>query len=106
MMKKAGGLLLAIVLLAGCGDNGAAKKKMDAAFLRLDTQVAGMETVNAPFTAANLEQATQRYIALVRKYEHLLGAREAQRRLVAKGDELGAYCFLCRKMLYDAARKY
>jgi outer membrane lipoprotein-sorting protein len=104
-MKTAGVLLLAAVFLAGCGGNDTAKKKMEARFLALDTQVAGMETINAPSTT-NLEKATQQYIALVHQYRHELGPAEARRRLVRKGDEVFAYCFSCQKMFYDAARKY
>jgi hypothetical protein len=104
MMRTAGGLLLAIIFLAGCGDNGAARKEMNRKFLRLDYKVSAMETLNAGSTT-NLEAATQEYIALV-DYADELGAGEAQRRLVAKGDELVGYCLPCQKMFYDAARKY
>jgi predicted component of type VI protein secretion system len=105
MMKSAGGLLLAAVLLAGCGDNGAAKKEMNAKFRRLDYRVSAMETLNAGSTT-NLETATQEHIALVHEYADELGADEARQRLVAKGDELGGYCLPCRATLYDEARKY
>jgi hypothetical protein len=105
MKKTAGGLLLAAVLLAGCGDNGAAKKEMEGKFRRLDTRVAGMETLNAGSTT-NLETVTHEYVALVHQYKDELGAAEARQRLVAKGDELGGYCLPCRKTLYEAARKY
>jgi len=105
MMKTAGGLLLAAVFLAGCGDNGAARKEMDAKFRRLDYRVSAMETLNAGSTT-NLEDATQEYIALVHHYEDELGAAEAQQRLVAKGDELGGYCLPCRATLDAEARKY
>jgi hypothetical protein len=108
MKKAAGGLLLVAVFLAGCGGNGvngALKKEMEARFLVLDTNIAGMETINAPSTT-NLQKATQQYIALVHQYQDELGPAEAQRRLVRKGDEVAAYCFTCQKMFYDAARKY
>jgi outer membrane murein-binding lipoprotein Lpp len=104
MMKTAGGVLLAVLLLAGCGENGA-RKQMDAKFRRLDYRVSAMETLNAGSTT-NLEAATQKYIALVNEYADELGPGEARRRLVAKGDELVAYCLPCQKMFYDAARKY
>ena len=105
MRKTAGGLLLAVMFLAGCGDKSATRKEMDAKFRRLDVKVAGMETINAPSTT-NLDTATQEYIALVREYADELGPAEAQQLLVAKGDEVGAYCFSCRKTFYDEARKY
>jgi hypothetical protein len=105
MVKTVGGLLLVAVFLAGCGDNDAAKKEMDAKFRRLDYRVSAMETLNAGSTT-NLEAMTQTYIALVHDYADELGADEARQRLVAKGDELGGYCLPCRETLYDAARKY
>jgi hypothetical protein len=106
MRKTAGALLLAAVFLAGCGDkNAAAKKEMDSKFRRLDYRVSAMETLNAGSTT-NLESMTQKYIALVHDYDDLLGPAEAQRRLVAEGDELGGYCMPCRKTFYDEARKY
>jgi hypothetical protein len=105
MKKTAGGLLLAGVLLAGCGGNDAATEEMDAKFRRLDYRVSAMKTLTAGSTT-NLEAMTQKYIALVHDYQDLLGAAEAQRRLVAKGDELVGYCLPYQKMFYDAARKY
>ena len=104
-MKTAGGLLLAAVFLAGCGDNGAARKEMNAKFRQLDYKVSAMETLNAGSTT-NLEDATQEYIALVHDYKDELGAAEARQRLVAKADELGGYCLPCRATLYAEARKY
>ena len=105
MMKTAGGLLLVAVFLAGCGDDGAARKEMNAKFQRLDYRVSAMETLNAGSTT-NLEAVTQEYIALFRQYADELGADETRQRLVAKGDELGGYCLPCRATLYDEARKY
>jgi hypothetical protein len=104
MWKAASVVLLTVVFLASCGENGA-RKEMDAKFRRLDYRVSAMETLNAGSTT-NLEAATQKYIALVHEYADELGPGEARRRLVAKGDELVAYCLPCQKMFYDAARKY
>jgi len=107
MTKTAGALLLAAVFLAGCGDNGVVSgpvnKEMDAKFVVLDTNIKTMETLRS---TTNLETVTQQYIALVGQYADELGRAEAQRRLVRKGDEIGAYCPPCKSMFYDAARRY
>lgn len=99
-------LLLAAVLLAGCGgDDDAEQQAMKVKFQQIDYKIASMETLAAPFTD-NLEAATRQYIALVHDYDDELGPREAQRRLVEKGDELGPYCLPCKTTLYQEAGKY
>ena len=98
--------LFAVVLLAGCGgDDDAAKRAMQLKFQQIDYKMVSMETSAAPFTT-NLQDATQEYIALVHDYDDELGAKEAQRRLVEKGDEMGPYCLPCKTTLYEEANKY
>ena len=100
--------LLAVVLLAGCGGgNGPseAEKAMNDKFQALDFKIATMESNNTAY-GSQMEDATREYIALVRQYKAQLGAGEAARRLVEKGDELGPYCFICKSTLYDEAKKY
>ncbi|HET7807415.1 MAG TPA: hypothetical protein VFK71_02890 [Gaiellaceae bacterium] len=99
-------LLLAVLLVAGCGSNrSAAQKQMDARFDSIDYSMANLETLTAAY-GPNLRQATQRYIGLVRQYAHLLGANEARKRLTEKGDEVGPYCLSCAASLYDEAKRY
>jgi outer membrane lipoprotein-sorting protein len=101
-----GVLLLVVLLVAACGSNTpSAEKTMNAKFDKIDYSMASMETVNAGF-GPQLQQATERYIALVRQYKSLLGSDEAKHRLVAKGDEVSDYCLACAATLYDAAKKY
>lgn len=102
-----GVLLLAAPLLAGCGGNrSGATKAMDAKFERIDYEMATLETVTSNFNEAHFEQATQKYIALVRRYADALGPAEAKRRLKQKGDELGPYCLPCVGILDDEATRY
>jgi len=96
-------LLLAAFLLAGCGTDDDAT--METKFQEMDFKIASMETLNSSYTN-NLEIATGQYIALVHKYDDELGAKEAHRRLVEKGDELGPYCLQCKTTLYAEAGKY
>jgi hypothetical protein len=101
--------LLAVVLLAGCGGGGngpsEAEKAMNDKFQQLDFKIATMESNNTAF-GSEMEDATREYIALVRQYKEELGAGEAARRLVEKGDEIGPYCFICKSNLYEEAKKY
>jgi hypothetical protein len=101
-----GVLLLAVVLVAACGDNRpTARKAIDAKFQSMDYKMATLETLAAPY-GTHLERATQRYIALIRKYADQLGADEVKRRLVEKGYEVGPYCLPCQAMVDDEAKKY
>jgi hypothetical protein len=103
-MRFAAALLFVAILLSGCGTHP--DKGMQARFDALDSKIAAFETVNAPYNYAHLAKATHQYIALVREYADQLGSDEARQLLVAKGDELEAYCLPCKETLYDAARKY
>ena len=64
-----------------------------------------MSDMRMAFLSAHVHP-TQQYIALVREYAHQLGPKEARRRLVAKGDEVSAFCSWCAGDLYDAAKRY
>lgn len=101
-----GVLLLVVLLVAACGSSqSAAQKEMNAKFDKIDYLIASMETLNAGF-GTQLQQETERYIALVRRYKDQLGTDEAKHRLVQKGDEVSDYCLACAATLYDAAKKY
>jgi len=99
-------LLLGVLLLAACGSSQpAGQKEMNAKFDKIDYLMASMETMNAGF-GPELQNATNRYIALVRRYSDQLGTTEAKQRLVEKGDQVSDYCLACAATLYDAAKKY
>jgi outer membrane murein-binding lipoprotein Lpp len=100
-----GPLLLATLLVAGCGDTGATKA-MDAKFQKLDYEMANLETVNSAYNDREFARETQKYIALVREYADQLGRAEARRRLKEKGDELSGYCLPCVATLETEALKY
>jgi len=103
----AGVLLLAAALLVGCGYNGSpAAKGMELKFDRLDYEMSTLETGTASYSQPQFAKATDRYIALVRKYADVLGPAEAKRRLREKGDELGSYCLPCTATLQDEASRY
>jgi hypothetical protein len=95
-MKRACGLLLAAIVLAGCGgeEQTAAEKRMNVRFDRLDYLMGNVE-ISAPPYQENLERLTRRYIALIHEYEDELGADEIKKRLKQKSEELDDYCLPC-----------
>jgi hypothetical protein len=102
-----GVLLLAAVVLAGCGDNrSATAKAMEVKFEQIDYQMSILETATSSYNRPHFEKATEQYIALVRQYADQLGPAEAKRRLSEKGDELGSYCLPCTATLRDEASRY
>jgi stress response protein SCP2 len=102
-MTRIAGLLLVVLLLAGCGQGDTTA--MNHKFEQLDFKLAGLETINSQYNQQHFAQLTQKYIALVHRYEDQLGKKEARRRLVELGDELNSYCLPCTGVLYIEARK-
>ena len=102
-MTRIAGLLLVVLLLAGCGqgDTTAMNKK----FQNVEFQIATLETINSQFNQQHFAQLTQKYIALVHQYEDTLGKKEARNRLIELGDELNSYCLPCTGVLYVEAKK-
>jgi stress response protein SCP2 len=102
-MTRIAGLLLVVLLLAGCGQGDTTA--MNHRFEQLDFKLAGLETINSQYNQQHFAQLTQKYIALVHRYEDQLGKKEARRRLVELGDQLNSYCLPCTGVLYIEARK-
>jgi hypothetical protein len=101
-MTRIAGLLLVVLLLAGCGQGDTTA--MNHRFEQLDFKISTLETINSQYNQQHFAELTQKYIALVHRYEAQLGKKEARRRLVELGDELGAYCLPCTGVLYIEAR--
>jgi hypothetical protein len=102
-MRSAACLLIAVFLLAGCGqgDTTAMNKKFES----VDYEISTLETINSQFNQQHFARLTQKYIALVHQYQDELGRDEAKRRLIQLGDELNSYCLPCTGVLYIEARK-
>jgi PBP1b-binding outer membrane lipoprotein LpoB len=103
-MTRIAGLLLVVLLLAGCGQGDTTA--MNHKFQRLDFQISTLETINSMYNQQHFAQLTQKYIALVHQYQDQLGKNESKRRLVQLGDELNTYCLPCTGVLYLEARKF
>jgi hypothetical protein len=105
-VKSAGVLLLAAVLLGGCGDNGSADRKaIDAKFDKVDYAMSSVE-ISAPPYQENLTKLTQQYLALVREYGDELGDAEVKRRLTDKVSELEPFCVPCSGLVSDELAKH
>jgi outer membrane murein-binding lipoprotein Lpp len=100
-----GVLVLAALLVAGCGDTGSTSA-MDAKFQKIDFEMPSLETVNSAYDVPAFVRETHRYVALIRAYAGQLGHAEARRRLMEKGDELSSYCLPCVATLDSEALKY
>jgi hypothetical protein len=98
-MRRVGVLLLAAVLLAGCGQTNS-QEAMNARFQELDYKMANLEVGLVP-SRDLLERLTQEYISLIHEYADVLGPGEARRRLVEKETELSAYCLPCSAVVTD-----
>ena len=103
-MTRVAGVLLVVLLLAGCGQTDTTA--MNHKFERLEYQISTLETINSSFNDQHFAKLTQKYIALVHQYAGQLGREEARRRLVELGDELDSYCLPCTGVLYVEARKF
>jgi hypothetical protein len=99
-------LLLLAAALAGCGGASADRKAMDDKFQQLEYEITTLQTVTSAYNQAHFEEATQKYIALVRRYADELGPEEARRRLQSEGDTLRPYCLPCVATLEDEAKRY
>jgi hypothetical protein len=101
-----GVLLLAALLLAGCDNRSADRKAMDTKFEKLDFEISTLETATSTYNLPHFEDATARYIGLVRQYKDLLGSDEAKRRLKEEADGISAYCLPCAGALTAEANRY
>jgi PBP1b-binding outer membrane lipoprotein LpoB len=103
-MTRIAGLLLVVLLLAGCGQGETTA--MNHKFERLDFQMASLETINSAYNQQHFAKLTQQYIALVHEYEDQLSEEGSQAALSSQlGDGLNAYCLPCTGVLYIEARK-
>ena len=99
-------VLLAAVLLGGCGGAAGDRTAMNQKFEAIDYEISRLETVTSQYNDAHFSAATKRYITLVHQYHDVLGPEEARRRLSDRADEISAFCLPCAGMLADAAKSY
>ena len=96
-MRFAGVLLIAVVLLSGCGDERTpVEKKLSS----VDYKMAALEVGVAP-SRQLLQKLTLQYIALTRQYADALGPAQVKEKLEAKELELQAYCLPCSALVTE-----
>jgi hypothetical protein len=100
-------LLLAVPLLAGCGNQSGDRKAMETKFEQLDFKLTTYEqATSSTYNLPHFTRATRQYIALVRHYKDLLGPKEAKRRLREERDGIAPYCLPCAGSLDEEANRY
>ena len=108
MRKSVVVLLLALPLLAACGSGSSADRNaMETKFEQLDFKLTTYEqATSSTYNLPHFTRATNQYIALVRQYKDVLGAKEAKRRLTEERDGIAPYCLPCAGLLDDEAKRY
>ena len=107
MRKSVVVLLLAVPLLAACGNDSADRKAMETKFEQLDFKLTTYEqATSSTYNLPHFTRATKQYIALVRQYKDVLGPKEAKRRLTEERDGIAPYCLPCAGTLDDELKKY
>jgi protein involved in sex pheromone biosynthesis len=94
-MRIVGAVLLAALLVSGCGDK---RTPVESQLSSVDYKMAALEVGVAP-SKELLEKLTRQYIALTRKYAKALGPAQVKRKLEAKEYELQAYCLPCSALV-------
>src|ERR1044072_9662343 len=86
-------LLLAVPLLAGCGDKSGGPQAMETKFEQLDFKLTTYEqATSSTYNLPHFTRLTNQYIALVRQYKDTLGSKAAKRRLLEERDGIAPYC--------------
>jgi len=97
-MRRLAPLLLIALLAAGCGEkqhvqSDAERVKMESEFSQVAMNIADATITSGPADETTMEQFTNDYIALTRKYADDLGDAEVKKRLTddfLRGDIISA----------------
>jgi hypothetical protein len=103
-------LAFAAICLSGCGGQKQ-QSETDRAFMNVEFSLADLAVAQQVARSARdgsgqLEQPTQRYIALTRKYDDELGDEEIRRRLADKATEVQDWCPSCAAALERERETY
>jgi protein involved in sex pheromone biosynthesis len=94
-------LLIAALLVSGCGDQ---RTPIEKQLSSVDYKMATLEVGVAP-SRELLEKLTRQYIELTRKYAKALGRAQVKSKLEAKELELQAYCLSCSALVTEELAK-
>ena len=110
-MRGLASLLLLAVLAAGCGEKRhhqteAERAKMENEFSQVAMNIANATVTTGPAVDATMEQLTNDFIALTRKYADDLGDVEVKKRLADEVSQVQPWCLPCGVLLYKERAKY
>ena len=110
-MRCLASLLLLAVLAAGCGEKRhhqteAERAKMENEFSQVAMNIANATVTTGPAVDATMEQLTNDFIALTRKYADDLGDVEVKKRLADEVSQVQPWCLPCGVLLYKERAKY
>ena len=110
-MRRLAPLLLIALLAAGCGEGRhkqteAERAKMENEFSQVAMNIANATITTGPADEATMEQFTNAYIALTRKYADDLGDAEVKKRLTDEVAQVQPWCLQCGVLLYRERAKY
>ena len=110
-MKPLAPLLLVAVLVAGCGEKRhhqteAERIKMENAFGQVQVNIGTATKGSGPADETVMEQYTNDYVALIRKYADDLGDAEVKNRLTDEVAQVQPWCLTCGQILLRESERY
>ena len=110
-MRRLALLIVIALLAAGCGEKGhpqteAERVKMESEFSQVAMNIANATITSGPADETTMEQFTNDYIALTRKYADDLGDAEVKKRLTDEVAQVQPWCLQCGVLLYRERAKY
>src|SRR6059058_6195445 len=99
-MRRLAPLLLIALVAAGCGEKrhkqtAAERAKMENEFSQVAMTIANGTITTGPADEQAMEQFTNEYIALTRKYADDLGDAEVKKRLTDEVAQVQPWCLPC-----------
>jgi len=109
-MTRLAPLLLIAALAAGCGEKHkqteAERAKMENEFSQVAMNIANATITSGPADEATMEQYTNDYIALTRKYADDIGDEAVKQRLGDEVSQVQPWCLQCGVLLLRERAKY
>ena len=110
-MRRLALLMLIALLAAGCGEKRhhqteAERVKMESEFSQVAMNIANATITSGPADETTMEQFTNDYIALTRKYADDLGDAEVKKRLTDEVPQVQPWCLQCGVLLDRERAKY